>query len=170
MTIKFSEIKYELPFRKLKTEEELLEVLSNLRNYFDEIRESGFGFFNKDDEITELGDFLSLSFSESLDEIIIKGSGELMGASFENAVLKFDRRDLYNLANYWNNGVYDSCGSCENISIHYGETEGDDKSVCLKDHSRLWYEGCRDYSPKITNSSGGKARKLNELIEEAADF
>ena len=160
-------LKYTFPYSEIDTEEKLLDVFSGLRESFVEFSSNGFRTFKGDEEITDFRRLLEIAISES-SNILVKGSGQIMGLSLNDATLEYDLSEISDSVRYWDISRDGDCHSCH--SQYRVPTAQDDGYWACKLHNPLIWSGCPDYDAYKKNSEGKPARILAELIEEASEF
>lgn len=156
---------YKSKYKKLENEDQLLEIFSELKQYYAEL---GNGFRILDDsheEFESFTDFLQYVTSKE-STVILQGSGTIYGLKFDDASLTYDLSQIEDLTRYWDQESRGDCHSCNNLGRNYiSQNEGE--WYCTMGVSPMIQSGCPKLDSKIKNSQGGPARSLDELMKVA---
>ena len=157
-------IKYSVEIGELESEEQLLELFNELRREYERFRESFEILDVNEKPITTFRQFLLNSVNQKSPSIILKGSGNVVGLSVKDSIIKFNLSELAELVRYWDILVPVRCSNCRNEGINYIDQDWTEP-YCTRNHKLENPQSCGDYDPIIKGSGGGGARTLDVLIE-----
>jgi len=166
-------LEYNPSYKKVETEEQLLEVLKEL---FSTLKDFEKGFKIKDLKGREIEN--AKSFLENiLDEkgilkenrkILLEGSGNIGGLKINGGLVSYDLSKFYNLIGNWDQDRGGTCYGCEDIR-KYSWFQDETSLVCdLKTPEEGLPDPptCEKYKSRVKNKKGKTPRPLAKLIEE----
>ncbi len=160
-------LKYQPNHEKVRTEQELLEVFGDLKKEYSELSRSFEISTPAGESIEDFKQFLRYSIQEG-SSVLLNGNGDVGGFVLKNASLEYDLSSVKNLTKYWDNNLDDSCLGCHNLGRE-SFARDENEWYCASDIKPMDWSDCSKYEPKVKNSEGGVARKLQEIISEAVD-
>ena len=157
-------LKYYSPYQKLETEAQLLEVFADLKEQYQKFKQTFEIYASR--PVKNFKHFLKIAIKEN-QGVVLKGSGDIGGLVVHNASVDYDLSAVGTLVKYWDSSRDGSCMGCTN---ERREIVAQDQSnwYCAEGVKRIDGKNCRKYDSLIKNSKGKAARKLDELIAEAA--
>ncbi|MBI5148999.1 hypothetical protein HZA33_04940 [Candidatus Pacearchaeota archaeon] len=169
-------LKYQPKYGKIETEEQLLEIFSDLKENYSKFKQNF--SITSDGKSVNLKEFLKIAVDDPIanagkfSRVVLSGSGDIGGIVVKDASLEYDLSSVSSLTKYWNIYQDKSCFSCTNqytVLISQDESEARCKKIndgrspgqVNRNHD------CANYSAYLKNSEGKPARQLDALIEEA---
>ncbi|VVB78919.1 Uncharacterised protein [uncultured archaeon] len=154
---------------EIKKEEELLEIFSELKDYFLKVSQNFEIKTISGNSIKDVRGFLETAVSES-PNVILSGSGVINGLVVGNGIISYDLSKVRQLAGYWD--LYNE-GTCSSCKSHYLQciNQEDSEHRCKLGLSMDigWKGNCESYSSRVDGINGNNSRKLAELILEASN-
>ncbi|MBR9683424.1 hypothetical protein GOV03_02690, partial [Candidatus Woesearchaeota archaeon] len=93
-------LEYFAPYETVSTEEQLLEVFSDLKKCYSKLDSQFIMTDSNDVMITDFADFLEAATQEK-SVVTLVGSGDIGGLKVENAVLTYDLSQVTEVTLYW---------------------------------------------------------------------
>jgi hypothetical protein len=163
-------LKYQPPYQKVETEQQLLEVFRELKESYFKFNQGFRIFMLNSSPVKDLEHFLRLAVRGQ--SVVLTGSGDIGGLAIQSASLEYNLSPVGALTRAWD--VYRD-GSCIGCSHSFYRNVGGDAELACKVMDPLWRQSlpvdvcdeCPEYKALAKNSEGKPARKLNELILEA---
>ena len=168
-------LKYQAPYEEVETEQELLEVFADLKEQYSRLSSNFKIFTARGRQIRSFRDFLRYATRDDNkkyrdnDEgelVILRGSGDISGLVVKNASLEYDLSQVEELTRLWDDYRDNTCNSCQNLGKAPEEDAFCNDRTISKPRELRFSSAC--YRPLRKNSEGKAARKLDELVEEAA--
>lgn len=159
-----SGLKYQPTIQKAETEEQLLEVFSDLREQYSKFDQNFRIFTPTGEPVKDFKHFIRLAVQEN-QSVVLTGRENIGRLDVKNASLEYDLSRVGDLTRYWDLKRGGSCYSCHNH--YYADSSGDAKHACGVMDSMDWSGKCPEYMPYINNFEGKAARVLDELISES---
>lgn len=153
-------LKYYPLYKKLETEEQLLEVFADLRGQYQKFKQT-FEIYDGR-PIKNFKHFLKLAVKENK-SVILKGSGDIGGLVVHNASLDYDLSAVGALTKDWDTSRDGSCFSCHDIRRNMIAQDASEW-YCSGGINPMKEDNCAKYDALIKNSKGKTARKLDALI------
>ena len=167
-------LKYHPPIFEVKTEEQLLQVFADLREQYQKFSKDFRITTRKGSPLENFEQFLRIALKEQDAVVVLNGSGDVDGLNIQDGSLEYDLSFVGEglIGNkptwYWDQSRDGSCLGCRNYGSSQDDLAQEVRYSCNLGYSKTSNEDCPKYDARIRNSEGEPARKLSELILEAA--
>ncbi len=160
-------LKYQAPYQKVETEEQLMEVFSDLKKHFETFT-SNFKFTSPDKKAVEsFRQFLEIATAiDGKPTVVLTGSGNIGGLVVNDASLEYDLSSVSALTKYWDTYRDGTCHSCHKIGREF-LSQDESRWYCAIDIKPMKWHDCPSYDAHRKNSQGKAARTLAILVAEA---
>ena len=158
-------LKYQSPNPTVETEQELLQVFTDLKEQYTRFNKTFKIFTQTGEPLTDFEHFLKLAVQEK-QAVVLTGSGDIGGLVVQNASLEYDLSPVGDLTKFWDIYQNGSCHSCRNHTYEQIGMEMENSCIVFGREKMNWHD-CQRYDAKRKNSEGKAARKLNLLVLEA---
>jgi hypothetical protein len=158
-------LKYQPPYLKVETEQQILEVFADLRQQYQKLSKNFRISLPEGGAIKDFSDFLR--HSTQRDQFVrLNGSGYIEGLIVNDASLEYDLSEVGKLITYWDIRRDGSCHSCHNLGREHDSLGGGEWYCSININPMKW-SNCPKYDSIVKNSKGEPARNLDELILDA---
>jgi hypothetical protein len=159
-------LKYKPPYDRLETEEQLSDILLELKVHYPLLTKNFELMTATDKPVETFKNFLTYALKKSYLKLkCIKNVSDL---DIIDEIAEFDLSDLRLLTWDWNkkrDGTCPGCTNSESKLVQYGLTQVTCKIMEIGKRKSI----CPSYDAKLKNAEGKPARRLEKIVEEYID-